>query len=52
MIDKIKRNKKVNKADITKPKNVDDVIRKYDLENANIYDFLDYLVDYLNDKGV
>ena len=52
MIDKIKRNKKVNKADITKSKNVDDVIRKYDLENANIYDFLDYLVDYLNDKGV
>ena len=52
MIEKIKRKNKPNKQDITKPKSVDDLIKKYDLENANIYDYLDYLVDYLNEKGV
>lgn len=52
MIDKIKRKKQVNKQDITKPKTVDDLQKKYDFSNKDIYDYLDYLVDYLNDKGV
>lgn len=52
MIYKINRNKKVNKQDITKPKNIDDMLKKYDLENEKILDYLDYLVDYLNEKGV
>jgi len=52
MIKKINRNKTVNKQDITKPKSVDDMIKKYDLENSKVLDYLDYLVDYLNEKGV
>lgn len=52
MIEKIKRNKIVSRQDITKPKTVEELIQKYDLENQNIYDFLDKLVDYLNAKGV
>ena len=52
MIEKIKRKKMVDKQDITKPKSVDEVIKKYDLDNAKILDYLDYLVDYLNEKGV
>ena len=49
MIEKIKRKKKVSKQDITKPKTIDDLIRKYDLDDKDIYDYLDYIVDYLND---
>lgn len=52
MINKIKRKKQVNKQDITKPKSVDEVIKQYDLSNKDIYDFLDYLVEYLNERGI
>ena len=52
MIEKIKRNKQVDKQDITKPKSVDEMLKKYDLDNKKILDYLDYLVDYLNEKGV
>jgi hypothetical protein len=45
MLEKIKRKKKLNKLDITKPKTIDELIQKYDLENADIYDYLDYLAD-------
>lgn len=51
MIEKMKR-KKITRQDITKPKNIDEMIQKYDLENRDIIEYLDYLVDYLNEKGV
>lgn len=52
MIEKVRRKKTINKQDMTKPKTVDELIQKYDLDNVEILDFLDYLVDYLNEKGV
>lgn len=52
MLEKIKRKKKVSRQDISKPKTIDDLLQKYDFENKDIYDYLDYLVDYLNEKGV
>lgn len=52
MIKKIKRKKTVNRQDITKPKTIDELLQKYDFENKDILDYLDYLVDYLNEKGV
>lgn len=51
MIEKMKR-KQIARQDITKPKTIDELIQKYDLENKNIIEYLDYLVDYLNQKGV
>lgn len=51
MIEKFKR-KKIDKQDIAKPKSVDDLLKKYDLDNKNLLDYLDYLVDYLNERGV
>lgn len=50
MFEKIKRKKQVGKQDITKPKTIDDLIRKYDLENIDIYNFLDELIDSLNNE--
>ena len=52
MIEKIKRKRVMSKQDITKPKSIEELIQKYDLENENIYSFLDNLVEYLNSKGV
>lgn len=49
MIEKIKRKKQIAKQDITKPKTVDDLLKKYDLENADIYNYLDYVIDKLNE---
>ena len=49
MIEKFKR-KKINKADIVKPKTVDDIVRMYDLDNSDIIEYLDYLVDKLNEN--
>jgi len=45
MLEKIKRKRKNNKFDIIKPKTIDELIQKYDLENTDIYDYLDYLAD-------
>ena len=52
MINKIKRNKTPNRQDMTKAKSVDELIKQYDFTNKDIYDFLDYLVDYLNERGI
>lgn len=49
-LDKIRRKRQVKKQDITKPKTIDDLIRKYDLENIDIYNYLDYMVELLNNK--
>jgi len=50
MIEKAKRPNKPNIQDRTQPTTVEELIRKYDLENTLIYDFLDELVEYLNKK--
>lgn len=52
MIEKPNRPIKPNIQDRLQPKSFDELIQKYDLDNTKIYDFLDYLVEYLNDKGV
>lgn len=52
MINKIQRKKQVDKQDKQQPQTVQDLIRRYDLDNIEIKEYLDYLVDYLNGKGV
>lgn len=52
MLEKPKRVEKVSIQDRIQPTTVEELIKKYDLDNRKIYDYLDYLVDYLNDKGV
>ncbi len=52
MIKKPNKPKKNNIQDRLQPTTVEELIQKYDLENTKIYEFLDYLVDYLNEKGV
>ena len=52
MIEKPKRKKQLNNQDRQIPANIQDLINKYDLDNTKIYDFLEYLVDYLNERGI
>lgn len=52
MIEKIKRRKQIDNQDKQQPQTAQDLIRRYDLDNKEIKDYLDYLVDYLNGKGV
>lgn len=52
MIEKIKRKNQIDNQDKQQPQTIQDVIRRYDLDNTKIEDFLDYLVDYLNGKGI
>ena len=52
MIEKPKRPKKIPNQDNKQPQTIQELIRRYDLDNTKIYDFLDQLVDYLNEKGV
>lgn len=52
MIEKIQRKKQIDNQDKQQPQTVKDLIRRYDLDNTKIQDYLDYLVDYLNRKGV
>lgn len=49
MIEKPKRPKKLNNQDRKIPINIQELINRYDLENKDIYTFLDYLVDSIND---
>ena len=49
MIDKIKRRKKINRQDNTSVQSIEQLRQKYDLENADIYNYLDYLVVLLNE---
>ncbi len=46
-IEKIKRKKKVNDQDKQQPGTIQDLIRRYDLDNIKEADYFDYLVDYL-----
>ena len=48
MIKKIVRPKQVNNQDKQAPKTIQELMRRYDLENNDICEYLDYLTDYLN----
>lgn len=48
MIEKPKRPKKIPNQDNKQPQTIQELIRRYDLENTKIYDFLDELVEQIN----
>ena len=48
MFEKPKRGNKTNIQDRLQPTNFEELIRKYDLENKDVYDYLDKLVDEIN----
>ena len=50
MIEKPKRPKKIPNQDNKQPQTIQELIRRYDLDNTKIYDFLDELVGTLNKK--
>lgn len=52
MIEKPKRQKQLNNQDRQLPSNIQELINRYDLDNTKIYEFLDYLIDYLNERGI
>ena len=52
MLEKIKRQKNLGKQDRQMPSNTQELINFYNLNNEKIYDFLDYIVDYLNERGI
>ncbi len=52
MIKKIQRNKKVNNQDKQAPKTIQELMQRYDLNNNKIEEYLDYLVNYLNERGI
>ena len=52
MIEKPKRPTKISNQDNKQPQTIEQLIKRYDLDNIKVYDFLDKLVDYLNEKGV
>ena len=52
MIEKPKRPKKPDIQERQPPRTLQELMNRYDLDNTKVYDFLDYLVNYLNEKGV
>ncbi len=48
MIEKPKRPQKINNQDKKQPQTISELIRRYDLDNIKIYDYLDSLVDKIN----
>ena len=48
MLEKPKRAKQLNNQDRQLPATIQELINRYDLENKDIYKFLDYLVDNIN----
>lgn len=48
MIEKPKRPKKIPNQDNKQPQTIEQLIRRYDLDNTKIYDFLDEFVDVFN----
>lgn len=52
MLEKPKRPKQLNNQDRKIPANIQELINRYDLDNKDIYDYLDYLVKYLNERGI
>jgi len=51
MIEKPKRPKKLDIQERQPPRTLQELINRYDLDNTNIYDYLDYLVDKINELG-
>lgn len=51
MLEKPKRPTKPKIQDRLQPTTVEELIKKYDLENKGVYDFLDKMVDYINNKN-
>ena len=47
MIEKPKRPKKISNQDNKQPQTIQELIRRYDLDNTKIYDFLDEFIEYL-----
>lgn len=52
MLEKPKRPKQFNNQEMQIPDTIENLINRYDLENKEIYEFLDYLVKYLNERGI
>ena len=52
ILEKIKRQKHLGKQDKQIPSNTQELINFYNLNTEKIYDFLDYLIDYLNERGI
>lgn len=52
MLEKIKRQKNLGKQDRQMPSNIQELINFCNLNTEKIYDFLDYLIDYLNERGI
>lgn len=52
MIEKPKRPKKIPNQDNKQPQTIQELIRRYDLDNVKIYDFLDELVDSLRETQI
>ena len=50
MLEKPKRVKQLNNQDRQLPATIQELINRYDLENKDIYKFLDYLVDSINEN--
>ena len=47
MIEKPKRPKKISNQDNKQPQTIQELIRRYDLDNTKVYDFLDELIQHL-----
>lgn len=47
---KIERPKKTAIVDRIEPKNIPNVVKKFNTEIEKVYDYLDKLVDYINSK--
>ena len=52
MIDKIQKPKTFSNQEMQAPRDIQELMQRYDLDNKNIYNFLDYLVNYLNERGI
>ncbi len=50
MLDKIQRPVKVDRQDRIQPRTPEEMIKKYALESEKIYDYLDKIADYINNK--
>ena len=48
MFKKIANKEQINNQDKKQPQTISELIRRYDLKNKKIYNYLDYLVDELN----
>ena len=51
-IEKIQRPKKIQIIDRMRPQTIEALTLQYNTEIDKVYDYLDYLVDYLNSKEV